>query len=107
MRERLIVLREKRHRLVERAAAERGKLGAFVDRSDTMERWMQLGNRFAAEVRRHPGWVLAAVAVLAALRPRRALSWAIKGWSLYQLFRRGSSLWAQVSPAVAAILKTA
>ena len=107
MRERLIVLREQRHRLVERAAGEREKLGAFVDRSGSMERWMHLGNRFAAEVRRHPGWVLAAVAVLAALRPKRALSWAIKGWSLYQLYRRGSSLWAQVSPTVSAILKSA
>ena len=107
MRERLIVLREQRQRLLERAAGEREKLGAFVDRTGAMDHWMLLGSRLAAEIRKHPGWLLAAVAVLAALRPRRALSWAIKGWSLYQLYRRGSSLWAQVSPTVAAILKTA
>jgi hypothetical protein len=106
MRERLIVLREQRHRLVVLAAGERESLGALVDRSYVLDRWMQLANRFAAEVRKHPGWVLAAVAVLVALRPKRALSWAVKGWSLYQLYRRGSSLWARMSPVVAAFLKT-
>lgn len=107
MRERLIVLRERRARLLERAADERERLALFVDSTGVLEHWMAIGSRFAAEARRHPAWLMAGAAFVIALRPRRVLSWLVKGWSLYQVYRRGQRLWVRVSPRIAAALKTA
>lgn len=101
MRERLIVLRERRTRLLERASAERERLARVVQATGIAEPWLEAGERLVAQARRHPGWVLAAVAVVVALKPRRAIAYAVKGWSLYQLYRRGRALWERVGPLVA------
>lgn len=102
MRERLIALRERRARLLERAAAEREQLGALVDRSDVLTRWMQAASRAVDEAKRHPAWLLAGVALLAALRPRRTLGWLMKGWALYRMFRRGRALLERFAPGLLA-----
>ncbi len=102
MRERLIVLRERRARLLARAASEREALGAFVDRTDTAGRWMETAARLLSEAKQHPAWIAAGAAFLLALRPKRALGWVAKGWTLYQLYRRGRVLWDRVAPYVIA-----
>lgn len=102
MRERLIVLRERRALLVSHAGAEREALGAFIDRTDTASRWMETAMRLIAEAKQHPAWIAAGAGLLLALRPRRALGWAAKGWTLYQLYRRGQLLWERIAPHIIA-----
>lgn len=101
MRERLIVLRERRAGLLSRAAAEREALGAFIDRTDSASRWGEKALSLLAEAKQHPAWIAAGAAFLLAMRPKRALGWAAKGWTLYQLYRRGRVLWERVAPYMA------
>jgi hypothetical protein len=42
----------------------------------------------------HPKWIAALVAAPLILRPRRALGWALKGWSTWRLWRRARHLFA-------------
>jgi len=39
-------------------------------------------------LRAKPWWLAAAGAALAALRPRKALGWALKAWGAWRLWRR-------------------
>lgn len=107
MRERLIVLRERRTRLVERAAVERERLATVVQGASAIEPWVAMARRFATEARRHPAWVIGALACFVAMRPRRAFSLAMKGWSLFQIYRRGRQLWDRFGPAFLAGLRGA
>ena len=107
MRERLIVLRERRTRLVDRAAGERERIASVVQGASAVEPWLATAQRFVAEARRHPAWVLGAVAFFVAIRPRRAFSLAMRGWSLFQIYRRGRQLWDRFGPAVLASLRSA
>lgn len=107
VRERLIVLRERRARLVDRAAAERERVAIAVQGASVVEPWLAMAQRFAAEARRHPAWVAGAVALFVAIRPRRAFSLAMRGWSLFQVYRRGRQLWDRFGPAVLASLRSA
>ena len=84
----------RRERLRLRSAALRVKLAhelralqAPLDVIDTVAdgaRWLG----------RHPRWPIAAVALAAALRPRRAMRWAMRGWTLWQLASRVARLTA-------------
>ncbi len=107
VRERLIVLRERRARLVDRAAGERERLATVVQGASAIEPWVAMAQRFAAEARRHPAWVIGALAFFVALRPRRAFSLALRGWSLFQIYRRGRQLWDRFGPVVLAGLRNA
>lgn len=102
MRERLIVLRERRQRLIEGAAAERDALDRLLERNDVPSRWMNAGVMAGAFLKQHPLWIAAAAGLLLALKPRRLIAWAMKGWSLYQLYRRGLVIWDRVAPLVMA-----
>ena len=107
VRERLIVLRERRARLVDRAAGERERLATVVQGATALEPWVAMAQRLAAEARRHPAWVIGALAFFVALRPRRAFSLALRGWSLFQIYRRGRQLWDRFGPVVLAGLRNA
>ena len=107
VRERLIVLRERRARLVDRAAGERECIAATVQRAAAIEPWLAAAQRFATEARRHPAWMVGAIAFFFAIRPRRAFSLAMRGWSLYQIYRRGRQLWDRFGPAFLAGLRGA
>ncbi|HTQ77134.1 MAG TPA: hypothetical protein VMI15_03855, partial [Burkholderiales bacterium] len=89
IRERLLEIRERRAALSLRAAEERARVGALLQRSEQVERWVGLGMDLGRAMRRRPWWIAIAVATLAALRPRRVLRWAASGWSLWQIYRRG------------------
>ncbi len=98
MRARLLELAARRARLAERARTERGQLAALVARGDALSAWLETGRRVLDEARRSPLLVLAAVAVLAALRPRRVLRLLAGGWTLWRLYRSAQRWWQRLAP---------
>jgi len=94
-RERLIRIAERRARLQERARAERESLAALIARSDEWTDVLQGARRVAEELRRQPWIVAAGVALLVALRPRRALGWLMKGWTAWRIYRGARRWYAQ------------
>ena len=101
MRARLIVLAERRARLQARAQSERETLAAVLTPTDgaalaalAVYRAVQ---RSLKEARRHPLFMAVGVALLVALRPRRALSWLARGWSLWRLYRGAQGWWSRFS----------
>lgn len=106
MRSRLLLLAERRARLAARAGAERESLAAFMARSDgavrMASRALAGGRRLLDELRRQPLLVAAGVALLVALRPRRALGWALKGWTLWRTVRSAQRWWRLVSGTIGA-----
>lgn len=93
MRERLLTLAETRARLSARAQAERDHLVVLLAPVDGAAAVFQAARRAIDEARRHPLLLIAGVALLVALRPRRALSWLARGWSLWRLYRGASGVW--------------
>jgi len=91
MRARLLALAERRARLTALAGAERESLAAFVARTDgavgKVAGALAVVRRQLGKLRDQPLLVAAAVALLVVLRPRRALGWALKGWSLWRAYR--------------------
>lgn len=98
-RERLIQLAERRARLVERAQAERESLAALVERTDEAASWLGTARNLLQELGRQPLIVVAGAAFLIALRPRRALGWLAKGWSLWRLYRGARRWWLRFAAA--------
>jgi hypothetical protein len=85
--ERLLAIRVKRARLLQRAASERELLAAELRQ---LARPIELVDRAIAAyyvVKSHPALVAAIMVVLALLRPRGAFRWARRGWALWQSFR--------------------
>jgi hypothetical protein len=93
-RQRLILLAERRARLQESARVEREKLAATIGRSDEAAALLQRIRGILDELRSRPWIVAGGVALLIALRPRRALGWLMKGWSAWRLYR-GAQRWLQ------------
>jgi len=108
MRERLLVLAERRARLAARAQSERESMAALIARTDVAASLavsvFHAARRVLEQGQRHPLIVVAGVALLAALRPRRAITWIARGWSLWRLYRGARGWWlrfaAQRSSAV-------
>jgi hypothetical protein len=101
MRARLIELRERRAALAARAAREREALEEWLARADIVERWIGAGRDLGRAVLRRPWLAAAAVALLVALRPRRALKWIATGWSLARLARNLWRWWRRLAPPAA------
>jgi hypothetical protein len=100
MRERLIILRERRALLLQRAEAERATLAVAVSRADAAMRWIDTGRALIDAAARRPLWIVAAVAFLVALRPRRALKWIAGGWSLFRVYRGARAWLRRVAPSL-------
>lgn len=89
---------ERRERLRLRSAALRVKFAhevralraplAAIDTIADGARWLG----------RHPQWPLAAAALAVVARPRRAMRWAMRGWTVWRL-------WGRVSRLAAALLR--
>jgi hypothetical protein len=96
-RARLIELAARRAGLVADARLEREALAVVVAKGDALAlrgmRVMESFQRIADEVRARPLFALAAVAALVALKPRRALSWVLKGWSVWRMYRGAQRWW--------------
>lgn len=95
MRERLIRLAERRALLQARARAERESLAALVAKSDEWTAVLEGARRVGAQLRRQPWIVAAGIALLVALRPRRALGWLMKGWTAWRIYRGARRWFAQ------------
>ena len=80
-------LRDKRARLLVRAALEREQLSAQLDAWRAPLALLDRGVAAARQVRRHPGWLVAVAVVIALVRPRRALAWARRGFILWRTWR--------------------
>jgi hypothetical protein len=97
MRERLLALAERRARLAARAQSERETMAALIARTDTVASLavslLHAARRVLEQGQRHPLIVVAGVALLAALRPRRAITWIARGWSLWRLYRGARGWW--------------
>lgn len=88
MSRRPIELAERRARLVERIAAQRGEVAA---RMVPVKRLLGVADKGVGAVRwvrRHPAVVAGIVGLAAALRPRVALTWLKRGWAAWRLVRR-------------------
>ncbi|MCX7892192.1 MAG: YqjK-like family protein [Burkholderiales bacterium] len=89
--DRLAELERRRERLVLKAAAQRSALARDFR---PLEPPLALADRGIAAVRylrAHPGFVVAGVAVIVALRPRRALVWASRGFAAWRTWRWASA----------------
>ena len=97
MRERLLALAERRARLAARAQSERATIGALLAPADgaaaLAASLLQIARRAMERAGRQPLVVVAGVALLVALRPRRALTWISRGWSLWRLYRGARGWW--------------
>ena len=100
MRERLIELRERRARLQQQAGAERDALAEFVARADVAMRWIETGRSLVNAAVRRPLWIVAGVALLVALRPRRTFKLLAGGWSLFRLYRSARLWWLRLDPTL-------
>lgn len=106
MRERLLALAERRARLAARAQSERESMAALIARTDAVASLavsvLHAARRVLEQGQRHPLAVVAGVALLAALRPKRAVTWLARGWSLWRLYRGARGWWlrfAATTPA--------
>lgn len=79
--------REKRARLMARAAVERERLSAQLQAWETPLAFVDRSFAAARYIGRHPQWIVAAVVLLVVLRPRRALSWARNGLIAWRAWR--------------------
>jgi hypothetical protein len=101
MREHLLQLAEHRTRLVARAQAERASLNALLAPADAAGALAASVLRVARDVveiaGRHPLSVVAGMALLVALRPKRAVIWLSRGWSAWRLYRGARGWWLRFS----------
>jgi hypothetical protein len=101
-RAKLLELAERRARLVERARVQREQLGRGLAGTDAAGAVLARVFRVVEEIRQQPLVVAGAVALLVALRPRRAFGWLMKGWSAWRLVRGAQRLWQRLAAGAAA-----
>lgn len=97
MRERLLALAERRAHLAARAEAERATLNALLAPADAAAclavSVLRVARSVLDQAARYPLGVVAGMALLVALRPKRAITWLSRGWSLWRLYRGARGWW--------------
>lgn len=92
MEKNLIELSLQRGRLQERIAAQRSALAAQMrpigDALDVADRGLAAARRGVGYVKQHPAEVGVAVAILAALRPKRVWRWGRRAFFAWGLWRK-------------------
>lgn len=88
-------LRAKRERLVARAAVQREEIVLLAKRWEKPLAVADRGLDALEYVRARPGLVIAAVAIVAVLQPRRAIRWARRIWAAWRGYRWVSGLVAR------------
>ena len=101
-RAKLLVLAERRSQLSERARTQREQLARSLAGTDAAADLLARAFGVIQGIRQQPLVVAAAVALLVALRPRRALGWLMKGWSAWRLYRGARRLWQRLAAGGAA-----
>ena len=103
MRERLLALAERRARLVAHAQSERATINALLAPADAAASLatslLRIARNIGEQARHHPLGVVAGVALLVALRPKRAITWLSRGWSLWRLYRGARGWWLRFETA--------
>lgn len=91
MNQQLIDIGVRRGRLIERIASQRIQLGQqlqpVADALNVVDRRIASVRSGIGYLRQHPGIVVAAVALLAIVKPRRAWRWAKRGLIAWQTWR--------------------
>ena len=87
IRERLLAVRERRARLIAKAEGEREAVLATVKRVEAAAAWVDRGRALLRSAREHMVWIAGGVALLVALRPRKALALVLKAYSLWRSWR--------------------
>jgi hypothetical protein len=102
-RQRLLVLAERRTLLVARAQSERMTINTLLVPADAAAALgvslFRLARSAGEQARHHPLVVIAGVALLVALRPKRAITWLSRGWSLWRLYRGARGWWLRLEAA--------
>ena len=83
----LTEIRARRAHLMARAAVERDRFSVQLHAWETPVALVDKSVAAARYLRRHPQWIVAAMVLLAVLRPRRALSWARNGLIAWRAWR--------------------
>ena len=97
MRERLLALAEHRTRLAARAESERATINKLLAPADAAASLaislFAVARTVQAQAQRYPLAAAAVMALLVALRPKRAITWLSRGWSLWRLYRGARGWW--------------
>jgi hypothetical protein len=97
MRGRLLALAEQRARLSARAQSERVTINSLVAPADAAASLAQslfaIARSVQAQAQRYPFAAAAIIALLVGLRPKRAMIWLSRGWSLWRLYRGARGWW--------------
>jgi len=88
MNGKLARLAERREQLIAQAAAQRTALAQSIEPWRTPLTWVDLGLDALRALKRRPVWLLGGVAVLAALRLKRAGKWLRRGWVTWQVMQK-------------------
>ena len=88
MSTRLAELRTRRALLQERAAQERDEVARLVHASSPPLRIADWGLRALRLIRSNPVLVGGVLGAAAILQPGRALTWSLRGWTIWQAWRR-------------------
>ena len=100
MRERLIVLRDRRARLRENAAAEREALFEAANNADLGQQLFGRAYGLLAAAGSHKIWIGAALLGMFVLFPSRTVRWLAVGLSAWQLARRVIGLYQTFAPLI-------
>jgi hypothetical protein len=95
---RLAQIHARRERLVAKAAAQRDEVALLLTPWAAPLALADKGVAVATYVRAHPGLVLAAVAALVVLSPKRALRWARRGFVVWRGYRWAVAALARARP---------
>ena len=99
IRERLLVLRERRSMLIAHAADQRMDAMRIVRKIERATAWFDRARSMALKLRAHPVLIAGGIALLVAMRPRKALKLFATGYSLWQGWRNLRSMIDRLAPA--------
>ena len=103
MRGRLLTLAERRAHLVARAQAERESVERLLAATDGFSSaagaLAGLARGALTQALQHPLFSAAGLLAFFLLRPRRAIGWLAKGWSLWRLYRGAHGWWQRFAAA--------
>ena len=80
-------IHSRRAELLVRAAVERERISVQIDKWRSPLFFADRALAIARAIRAHPEWMVAAATLFAALRPRRALAWARRGFAAWRAWR--------------------
>ncbi|MEO8417527.1 MAG: YqjK-like family protein [Methylophilaceae bacterium] len=88
MHNKLIQLAERREHLIAQAAAQRTALAQSIEPWRMPLTLVDQGLSALRFIRSHPAWIVGGAALLAVLRPGRAVKWLRRGWLSWQVINK-------------------